>query len=571
VIRRLSSRLDAIVEQCAPPDGPGCTVVVVYRGELVHVAARGLADLEHRVPLTTRTVFHLASVSKHVTAFAVALLAERGALGLDDLLERHLPGSLRAAGRTTMRQCLGHTSGIREFLQLLMVAGWRIDDVITDGDALAVIGRQRDLAFAPGTEYSYSNSGYLLAGQVVGAASGRSLRSFLEEELFSPLGMGSTHVHDDYTELVPDGARSYKVDARGAVRQAVMSFGLTGSTGLRSSAEDLARWLANLQSPSVGGEVLPRLLEPGRLADGTPTGYGLGLVCDTVRGRRRAHHGGEDAGFTSYLAHYPDDAIGIAVLCNGRNLLAPAVAERVEGACLEELAGATRDGEGAAAPLLPPAMPLLRRSPSPTPARRLTPGRYADRATGLAVSVDPGGALVVGEGWDPVPLEPAADGTFAARGVGLRVAALRRGPEPAIRLAGYGSSVFDLEAVAEVPANASPRGGDDDDVNGLCGTYRSAELRAELVVRREDDRIVLDACKLVPTTLRPVLPDCYTGTWGDSEIGWPFAWRVIRPAASPDGEVAGALLTMDRARAMRFERVDGAGALRDGQAGGGSY
>ena len=225
-----------------------------------------MADLEHQVAISPSTIFHVASMSKQFIAFAIHLLAQEGKLSLDDDIRKYLP-ELNDFGRTiTIRHLLHHTSGLRDQWNLLALAGWRLDDVITEDDILNLVWRQRSLNFMPGDEFLYSNTGYTLLGVMVKRVSGQSLSAFTKERIFDPLGMRHTQFHDDYGALVPRRAYSYTKQDDDKYRYVALSYSNAGATSLFTSVEDLARWDQNFYDARVGGnELIARMQEPGAL------------------------------------------------------------------------------------------------------------------------------------------------------------------------------------------------------------------------------------------------------------------------------------------------------------------
>src|SRR5687768_11256733 len=204
---RADARTDQVDALFAQMDGsrtPGCAVAVFQDGEIRYQRGHGMANLDHGIALQPSSVFHVASVSKQFTAAAVTLLAQEGRLSLDDPVRKYLPEVPDFGSPLTIRQLVHHTSGLRDQWQLLELSGWRYShDLITDADVMSLVRRQKTLDFAPGSKYSYSNTGYTLLAQIVGRVSGRSFREFTTERLFAPLGMSSTHFRDDFTEIVP--------------------------------------------------------------------------------------------------------------------------------------------------------------------------------------------------------------------------------------------------------------------------------------------------------------------------------------------------------------------------------
>src|SRR5687767_9881366 len=188
---RLGSRVDSLFAQWRGPASPGCAIGVSQRGRVVLERAYGMADVESGTPMTPATVVHAASLAKSVTAMAVLLLAREGKLALDDDVRRYLPElpdyRTRYGTAITIRHLLNHTSGLRDFFEMLILARGRFEEErITDGDAIAVIGRQPALNFPPGTQYGYSNTGYLLAARIVERISGQRFSAFAAQHIFAP-------------------------------------------------------------------------------------------------------------------------------------------------------------------------------------------------------------------------------------------------------------------------------------------------------------------------------------------------------------------------------------------------
>src|SRR4051794_21871334 len=178
---------------------PGCAAAVSLNGEVVFEKAFGLADLEHNVPNTTQTIFESGSVAKQFTAAALVLLQQDGKLSIDDPVRKYIPELPDYGAPLTIRHLLNHTAGLRDWGTVLGLTGaGRGDRVITQELALDVITHQRALDFTPGSEYSYSNSGYNLAAIIIERVSKQKYPAFVEERLFKPLGMKSSSWRDDY-------------------------------------------------------------------------------------------------------------------------------------------------------------------------------------------------------------------------------------------------------------------------------------------------------------------------------------------------------------------------------------
>src|SRR5687767_9705433 len=218
------ARVDEIFKEFTVPGSPGCTVAVYQDGTTVLSRAYGMANLDHDVPLTPSSIFHVASVSKQFTATAILLLAQDGKLSLDDDIRTHVPELPDFGKKITIRHLANHTSGIRDQWDLLGLAGWRYSrDLITDDDVLELLARQQDLNFSPGERHLYSNSGFTLMAVIVKRVSGQSFREFTSERIFKPLGMTSTHFRDNFAEIVKNQAYGYAPE-RGSFRLSVTNF-----------------------------------------------------------------------------------------------------------------------------------------------------------------------------------------------------------------------------------------------------------------------------------------------------------------------------------------------------------
>lgn len=314
------ARMDQLLARFDSDRTPGAVVAVVRGGGLVYTRSVGMADVEQGVPNTLQTPFHTASVSKQFTAFAIAMLADRGRLSLDDDIRQHVPEVPDFGYTITLRHLITHTSGLRDQWSLWGMSGGRADDAIRQSDLLRLVERQRELNFVPGDEFGYCNTGYLLLSEVVARVTGQSFGAWMEANVFGPLGMENTQVYDDHMRIVPGRAYSYQGGPNGLVKS-VLSYGNTGATSLFSTAADLALWVRNLGTAAVGGpDVARQVRERGVLANGDTLDYAFGLFIDEHRGLRRVQHSGADAGFRAWVMYYPDLDAGVIVLGNTATL-----------------------------------------------------------------------------------------------------------------------------------------------------------------------------------------------------------------------------------------------------------
>jgi CubicO group peptidase (beta-lactamase class C family) len=314
----LTASVDALFAAWDKPDAPGAALAVVQNGEAVCKRGYGMANLEYAVPITPSTIFHAASLSKQFTSFAINLLALEGKLSLDDELHTHFPEFGDFGMPITLRHLRHHTSGLRDQWSMLQLAGWRMEDVITEQDILDLAWRQRELNFQPGAEHLYCNTGYTLLAVIVKRVSGQSLRDFTQERIFVPLGMTNTHFHDDHRMIVPNRAYSYAPRESGdGFEHRVLSFSNVGTTSLFTTVEDLARWDRNFHDPIAGSaEAIDMLHDRYVLNDGSTIAYAAGLQYGEHRGLKTIGHSGADAGYRSHLVRFPDERLSVIVLAN---------------------------------------------------------------------------------------------------------------------------------------------------------------------------------------------------------------------------------------------------------------
>ena len=313
----LQKKVDALFAEWDHWDSPGAALAVVKDGEVIYKRGYGSAQLEYNIPITPSTIFHVASVSKEFTAFAISLLEEQGKLSLDDDIHKYLPEVPDFGEKITIRHLIHHINGMRDQWQLLAMAGWRLDDVITKEHILKLVRQQRDLNFKPGAEYLYSNTGFTLLAEIVERITGKTFREWTAENIFTPLGMSNTHFHDDHEMVVKNRAYSYRKDDEGTWKKSVLSYANVGATSLFTTVEDLARWALNFEEKRVGGPaVIERMQEQGVLNNGEKISYARGLVISDFRGLRTVGHSGGDAGFRTHFLMFPEQRFSVIVFSN---------------------------------------------------------------------------------------------------------------------------------------------------------------------------------------------------------------------------------------------------------------
>jgi CubicO group peptidase (beta-lactamase class C family) len=438
-----ATRVDRVFQQWNSSETPGCAVAVSRNGESVLTRAYGMADLEHGVANAPGTIFEAGSVSKQFTAAAVVLLAQQGRLSLDDDVRKHVPELPDHGSPITIRHMLTHTSGLRDWGSLAAIGGWgRSARTHTHDHVLDILSRQRGLNFVPGAEYSYSNSGYNLLAVIVDRVSGMSFAEFSRVNIFEPLGMRDTQWRDDYTRIVRGRASAYSA-ARGAYAIDRPIENVHGNGGLLTTVQDLLAWNEALAAGRIGGpSFMQEMHRQGVLNDGSQIEYAAGIFVTRHNGVPEVSHTGATSGYRAFLARYPEQRVGVAVLCNAGNVNPGTVGRQVADAFLGD---AVRPAiESARAPQS--ATPSQRGEPVSPTADELAElaGVYysPDIETTLSLTVENGGLVARRRPATVLTLTPVSRDVFDA-GIG-RIRFIRDAAGRVIQLSVQQPRVFDL-------------------------------------------------------------------------------------------------------------------------------
>jgi CubicO group peptidase (beta-lactamase class C family) len=295
------------------------SALAVYRGgEIVYKKGYGLANIEGKVSITPHSVFDIGSTSKQFTAATILLLQQQRELSVVDDVGKYIPELPDYGGKITILDLLHHTSGLRDYLELMNLAGISLDGVTTDEDALQIVARQKALNFAPGSDWLYSNTGYFLLSVIVKRVSGKTLRRFAAENIFAPLRMTRTQFRDDHTALIRDRALAYDSNEKGGGYTLNVSyFEQTGDGAVHTSVEDMQKWDENFYSGQVGGRTfLAEIQERGKLSSGKVLDYAKGLFIAEYRGLPTVSHGGSWGGYRAELLRFPEQHFSVACFCN---------------------------------------------------------------------------------------------------------------------------------------------------------------------------------------------------------------------------------------------------------------
>lgn len=313
------TQIDSIFQQFDAAGKPGAAIAVVQDGELVFKKGYGSANLEYDIPVTPKTIFHIASVSKQFTVFSILLLQSDGKLDFDDDIRKYIPEVPNFGKTITLRHLASHTSGLRDQWDLLAMAGWRLDDVITKEHVMKIVAKQKALNFNPGEEFIYSNTGFTLLAEVVARVSGMSFSEYTKANIFEPLKMDNTLFFDDHEKLVKNRAYSYEVN-NSSYKKRVLSFANVGATSLFTSVEDLSLWAINFETQTVGNsDIFNQMNSLATLNNGQTFAGAYGQFISDYKGLQKIEHTGSDAGYRSYLGRFLNENFSVMVFSNLAN------------------------------------------------------------------------------------------------------------------------------------------------------------------------------------------------------------------------------------------------------------
>ncbi len=310
-----TATVDSLLADYDLAQGPGACVLIIYQGDVVFSKGYGLADLSLETPISIETNFRLASISKQFTAMCIMILNSRGQLDFNQKLTDFFPDFPSYGNTISIRHMLHHTSGLRDYFGI-------ISDTVTqqlrDQDVLDLMMAENSTYYNPGSEYRYSNSGYVLLALIVEHISGQSFADFLNENIFLPLDMLGTVAYEEGISTVFNRAYGYTFsnDIYRLNDQSLTS-AVLGDGGIYSSTADMVSWDQALYTAQlVPFDVLNEAFISGTLNSGAKIGYGFGWVLDTYLYRKRVSHTGSTTGFKNVYQRYPNERLSIIVLTN---------------------------------------------------------------------------------------------------------------------------------------------------------------------------------------------------------------------------------------------------------------
>ena len=311
-----SSALEKLLNETFPADSPGAAVLVVHKDAVVLRKGFGMANLELKVPVDPGDVFRIGSITKQFTAVAILQLVAAGKVKLDEDVSTYVSDFPAVGHQVTIAQLLNHTSGLPSYTdEKSWLTTWRQD--LKPSDLLAFTKGKPPL-FTPGTDWAYSNTNYILLGEVIAKVSGESYASYVQTKVLGPAGMQHSQF-DNAEDMIPGRVSGYAVAGPKKWKNAAyLSMTHPYAAGaLVSTVDDLWKWDKALSAGTlIDMKLLAQAYSDTVLPDGRSTGYGYGWGIGTLGHRKTIEHGGGINGFTAYEMKVPDAGLYVAILSN---------------------------------------------------------------------------------------------------------------------------------------------------------------------------------------------------------------------------------------------------------------
>lgn len=316
VIDSVSNQMDIIFKKYTMASGPGAAVAVLRDGKIVFKKSYGFANLEYGQPINSSSVFDLCSVTKQFTGLAISTLIQEGKITLHDDIRKYLPQVPDFKKVITVDNLVHHTSGLRDYPEALMLAGWRYTELCTLDDVMTFVSHQKELDFEPGSKESYCNTDYVLLAAIAEKVTGKSFPEWMKENVFSPLQMNNSFILSDSRTIIPNLATSYSHSNQEYQKynDILSSY---GSSCMYATIDDLTKWVFHFQEMLEAKDpVYIRMLQGSMLNNGEKVAYGFGLEQDTYQGLKTIWHTGAWCGYRTIIINYPEQHFAIITLSN---------------------------------------------------------------------------------------------------------------------------------------------------------------------------------------------------------------------------------------------------------------
>jgi CubicO group peptidase (beta-lactamase class C family) len=530
-------RADSVFQRFDRTDSPGCALGVYQDGKILYARGYGMASLELGVALSPRSVLDVGSISKQFTAMSMLMLQKEGKLNLDDPIRKYIPEMPAYGDKITLRRALSQTSGLRDLYVMWGQTGRAFaGDTV---DALRIITRSAEPNYEPGSRYLYTNSGWILAAQIVYRLTGKTLAQFAEERIFGPLGMKDTRYLADASMIIPGLATAYSPRQGGAagfrVARSAYDGAIMGAGAVHTTVEDFGKWLNNYDVGEIGGpDIVEIMTTATKLNNGNPAAsganlaYAVGLTVGTLRGLRVVSHGGSWAGYRGHFYRFPDQRFAVATFCNLSTSGPDSLARKVAGIYLGDRM------QPDSALIWTTALNAAPRVEVPVSSLRSLTGVWRNVERGEVRRTRFIGDTLFSLGGERTRLVPLDGGRFRA---GTSSEIRFDGDPPTrmiVRTSGDSVTYTRADTTAVTPAQLTE----------FAGEYRNDEIEATHTWKVEKGQLVVYANNRRLGVLEPSYKDGFTR--GDN---------VIDVQRDAKGRITGFVVEAGRVRHLRFTRV----------------
>jgi CubicO group peptidase (beta-lactamase class C family) len=526
----LSIKLDAIFSDYNNKTGPGVAVGIVHNGKSIFKKGYGLANMEYDIPITSASIFDIASVSKQFAGLAISTLVQQGKIALSDDIHKYVPEVPDFGQKITIGHLVHHTSGLRDWPEGLNVAGWRWNEDFSFDDIMRMVRHQKELDFPPGSKYSYSNTGYNLLAVTVERVTGKTFRQWTDENIFTPLQMSNSHFLDEESRLIKNMAYSYHKEDDG-YRKNMTGLTAVGSSSLFTNVDDLSKWVVHFDSRVAAKDpVYVGMLDIEPLSNGEKNTYAFGLSLGEMGGLKTISHTGGWAGYRTVIMNFPDEKLSIILLGNDESFNSYGSAGEVAKAIL--------GSKFKPASNMPPAdkvkdQPTI--SLNKEIARRQE-GTYLLGPTWyVTLTLEDGVLMTQANGEPKFPTTPKSDSTIwiDAYNASATFVVSKDGAINSLKYRGF------------VAPRIVPLKADQSQMDQLLGKYYSDEFEANYKIDIIENKLMLHHMRLGDFELTP-----------DVLAAWTYNCGIGRMEfVTENGKVTGFKLSRGRVKNLKFRKI----------------
>jgi len=333
---------------------PGYMIGVIKDSNFIFEKGYGLANLEYKVPITSKSAFNIASLSKQFTAASIALLMIEGKVDMEDNIKKYIPEFSDFEHEIRIKHLIYMTSGINDYYYNPRKNGadWSSLNFFSIDTAIIASLSSEALMYPPGEKWSYSNINYMLLTKVVEKVSNMKFSDFVLEKLFEPLGMANSYVNDDIFQVIPNRVNGYNYrdeeNTKGLIESGYLNAkgkGFLqinrnsphyGGSGIYTTMDDLKKWIVNFQTKKFGGAAFYNLMHKTMKFEHDKANDAFGLAIGDFNGHEIVWYEGGDWGFSSYMMRFPKDNLTVICLSNLGSGNARKYANRIMDVLIED-------------------------------------------------------------------------------------------------------------------------------------------------------------------------------------------------------------------------------------------